>query len=159
MTKFIKILKPRYNEDDRIGGFDPYSASKGATEILISSYFNSFFLKKKKNLRLSIARAGNVIGGGDWSEGRLIPDCIKSWNIKGYYKKPATRPWQHVLDAIVWIFILSINLIKISNLNGQVFNFGPGMNNSRFKVIDVLKLVKINGRMLIGESKSQKERI
>ena len=132
-----------YNEDDRIGGFDPYSASKGATEILISSYFNSFFLKKK-NLRLSVARAGNVIGGGDWSEGRLIPDCIKSWNTKKKVtiRSPSsTRPWQHVLEVLFGYLVLGSLLNKNIKLNGQAFNFGPKIH-SRFTVLEVLKKIK-----------------
>ena len=66
-----------YKENDIIGGQDPYSASKGCAELIIESYFSSF-LKKNKNLRIAVARAGNVIGGGDWSQDRLIPDCAKS---------------------------------------------------------------------------------
>ena len=70
-----------YKETDRLGGFDPYSASKASADLAAQSYINSF-LKQKKNIKISIARAGNVIGGGDWSTGRLIPDCIKSWSKK-----------------------------------------------------------------------------
>ena len=68
-----------YKEDDELGGHDPYSASKGAAELIIRSYYKSYFINKK-NIRIGVARAGNVIGGGDWSENRLIPDCIKAWS-------------------------------------------------------------------------------
>ena len=72
MIKVIKFrIKKSYKENDILGGFDPYSASKASTELIIQSYFNSFL----KNLRIGIARAGNVVGGGDWSKNRLIPDC------------------------------------------------------------------------------------
>ena len=136
-------IKRGYKETDVLGGADPYSASKASAELIIQSYFKSY-LNNKKNIRIAVARAGNVIGGGDWSEDRLIPDCVRSWskNEKVIIRNPdATRPWQHVLDAIYGYIILSINLRKNIKLNGQVFNFGPGMNNN-YKVIDVLKLVK-----------------
>ena len=132
-----------YKETDVLGGADPYSASKASAELIIQSYFKSY-LNDKKNIRIAVARAGNVIGGGDWSEDRLIPDCVRSWskNKKIIIRNPdATRPWQHVLDAIYGYIILSINLRKNIKLNGQAFNFGPSMNNN-YKVIDVLKLVK-----------------
>ena len=126
-----------------MGGADPYSASKASAELIIQSYFKSY-LNDKKNIRIAVARAGNVIGGGDWSEDRLIPDCVRSWskNEKVIIRNPdSTRPWQHVLDALYGYITLSINLRKNIKLNGQAFNFGPSINNN-YKVIDVLKLVK-----------------
>ena len=93
--------KTGYKETDLLGGKDPYSASKTAAEIVIRSYMHSFLLKKN-NLSTVIARAGNVVGGGDWSENRLIPDCVKAWskNKKVIIRNPnSTRPWQHVLEA------------------------------------------------------------
>ena len=95
-------LKRGYKEDDLLGGHDPYSASKASAELVIQSYFQSY-IKKKKNIQIGIARAGNVIGGGDWSKIRLIPDCVKSWskNKKVILRNPfSTRPWQHVLEAV-----------------------------------------------------------
>ena len=95
--------KSGYVETDILGGFDPYSASKASAELSIQSYIKSFFSEKKSSLRIGVARAGNVIGGGDWSQDRLIPDCIKSWsknkkvNIRNFN---STRPWQHVLEAV-----------------------------------------------------------
>ena len=138
-----KEIKRGYKENDILGGVDPYSASKASAELIIDSYFNSF-LKYKKNLRIGMARAGNVIGGGDWSENRLIPDCIKSWSINSTVKirNPySTRPWQHVLDAVYGYLLLAIKLKKNRKLNGQAFNFGPSAQNN-FKVIDILKLMK-----------------
>ena len=105
MINPINVEKSGYKETDLLGGEDPYSASKSAAEIAIDSYFNSF-LKKKKNITIGIARAGNVIGGGDWSRDRLIPDCIRSWSKKRKVeiRNPnSTRPWQHVLEA-VWLY-------------------------------------------------------
>ncbi len=136
-------IKRGYKEEDELGGADPYSSSKASAELIIQSYFKSY-LVDKKNIRLAVARAGNVIGGGDWSENRLIPDCVRSWskNKKVIIRNPdATRPWQHVLDALYGYIILSLNLRKNRKLNGQAFNFGPGLNNN-YKVIDVLTLVK-----------------
>tara|TARA_B100000401_G_C52504972_1_gene576808 strand:- start:8 stop:706 length:699 start_codon:yes stop_codon:yes gene_type:complete len=132
-----------YKETDVLGGTDPYSASKASAELIIQSYFKSYLIDRK-NIRIAVARAGNVIGGGDWSEDRLIPDCVRSWskNEKVIIRNPdSTRPWQHVLDALYGYITLSINLRKNIKLNGQAFNFGPSMNNN-YKVIDVLKLVK-----------------
>ena len=136
-------IKRGYKEDDALGGFDPYSASKASAELVIQCYFESF-LKHKKNIRIAVARAGNVIGGGDWSKNRLIPDCMKSWS-KNFFvtiRSPnATRPWQHVFDALYGYITLAISLKKNNKLNGPVFNFGPPVRNN-FKVIDVLKLMK-----------------
>ena len=105
-------IKRGYSENDIIGGNDPYSGSKGAAELIINSYIKSFFINKKR-IKIAIARAGNVIGGGDWSTDRIIPDCVKSWykNKKITIRSPkSTRPWQHVLDAIRGYLILAIKL-------------------------------------------------
>ena len=132
-----------YKETDVIGGYDPYSASKACAELMIQSYFKSFLLNKK-NLRISVARAGNVIGGGDWSENRLIPDCIKSIQNK---KKltvrfpNSTRPWQHVLEALYGYMCLAIKQKKKKKINGNAFNFGPN-NKSSITVLDLLKKMR-----------------
>ena len=137
-------IKRGYSEDDILGGNDPYSASKGAAELIINSYLKSFFVKKK-NIRIAIARAGNVIGGGDWSIDRIIPDCVKSWYK---YKKitirspKSTRPWQHVLDAIRGYLILAIKL-NDKKIHGEAFNFGPD-NKQNKNVLDLVKEIKKN---------------
>ena len=134
-------IKKGYKEEDSLGGKDPYSASKSSADIAINSYFNSFFSVKKSKLRIAVARAGNVIGGGDWSEDRLIPDCIKSWNKKKivHIRNPnSTRPWQHVLDVINGYLILALNLKKNKKINGEAFNFGPN-NKINFTVKKVVK--------------------
>lgn len=142
--KNIEIEKG-YNENDLLGGDDPYSASKGATELLLNSYLKSFFYKKNSKISLSIARAGNVIGGGDWSEGRLLPDCIKFWNKNKKVKirnPKSTRPWQHVLEVLMGYLILAEQLYKNKKkFNGQAFNFGPN-KYSKFTVIQILFLIK-----------------
>lgn len=136
-------IKRGYRETDRLGGIDPYSSSKASAELIIQTYVNTF-LKNKKNIRIAIARAGNVVGGGDWSLNRLIPDCVKSWskNQKVLIRSPkATRPWQHVLEALSGYIILSYKLSKERKLNGEVFNFGPS-NKKDFTVIDVIQNMK-----------------
>ena len=118
-----------YRENDHLGGLDPYSASKSMAEIGIRSYINSFF-KSKSNIRIAIARAGNVIGGGDWSKDRIIPDAVRSWqsNKKLYLRKPnATRPWQHVLEPISGYLTLADKL-NDERINGEAFNFGPELS-------------------------------
>ena len=120
-------IKRGYKENDLLGGIDPYSASKGSAELLIKSYYESF-LKSKKNIRISVSRAGNVIGGGDWSELRIIPDCVRAWsqNKNLTLRNPsATRPWQHVFEPLSGYLQLAINLFDSNKLNGQSFNFGP----------------------------------
>ena len=85
------------------------------------------FYKNKNNLRLGVARAGNVIGGGDWSDYRVIPDCLKSWskNKTVTIRSPnSTRPWQHVLEVLKGYLILAKNLKNNKNNHGEVFNFG-----------------------------------
>jgi CDP-glucose 4,6-dehydratase len=137
-------IKRGYHENDRLGGKDPYSASKASADIAIRSYICSFFSHKNNNILIATARAGNVIGGGDWSPNRLIPDCVRSWSKKKkvLIRSPnSTRPWQHVLEAIYGYIILAINLNKNKNLHGQAFNFGPA-NNQNYKVISVIKLMK-----------------
>lgn len=122
-----------YREIDRLGGYDPYSASKAAAEIVISSYRNSFFNPKdyaahKKGI--AVGRAGNVIGGGDWSEDRLIPDIIKSLKEKKkiIVRNPsAVRPWQHVLEPIRGYLQLGAKLAFEPTTFSQAYNFGPYM--------------------------------
>ena len=136
--------KEGYKENDFLGGLDPYGASKSAADIAISSYVKSFFSNKHNKIILSIARAGNVIGGGDWSNDRLLPDCVKSW-LKGkkvIIRNPrATRPWQHVLEVLNGYLKLANFLKKNRKFHGQAFNFGP-QTKKNYSVIEVLKNIK-----------------
>ena len=135
-----------YRETDRLGGYDPYSSSKAACELAIDSYRRSFF-DKPNTAHIASARAGNIIGGGDWSADRLIPDAIKAWgtsttlNIRRPY---ATRPWQHVLDPLNAYLILAEKLWQSKALEGA-YNFGP--NASEFATVkDVIqKALKVYG--------------
>ena len=116
-----------YKETDRLGGNDPYSASKAAAEIALRSYITSFF-KNRDTVKICIGRAGNVIGGGDWAEFRLIPDCIKSWsqNSMVEIRNPnSTRPWQHVLEPLSGYLNLALSVKHNDTLCGEPFNFGP----------------------------------
>ena len=117
-----------YREDDLIGGKDPYSGSKGMAELAIYSYFQSYFQKAAKEKRIVIARAGNVVGGGDWAQDRLIPDVIRAIEASGkvMLRKPsATRPWQHVLEPVVGYLKLGMCAKNNESINGMAFNFGP----------------------------------
>jgi len=122
-----------YREDDRLGGKDPYSASKGMAELAIKSYVNSFFNSPESKVTIGIARAGNVIGGGDWADNRIVPDCMKSWSrnkvvdIRSPY---ATRPWQHVLEPLSGYLALAINLSQSRENHGEAYNFGPTANQN-----------------------------
>jgi CDP-glucose 4,6-dehydratase len=122
-----------YRESDRIGGHDPYSASKAATELLTESYRKSFF-NEPDALLLATARAGNVIGGGDWSEDRLIPDLFRAVNagIPLEIRSPdATRPWQHVLECLSGYLLLGQKLLEGQREDADAWNFGPESDSSR----------------------------
>ena len=144
-------IKRGYKEDDILGGKDPYSASKASAELAIQSHISSFFPLKKTKVLICIARAGNVIGGGDWSKNRLIPDCVKSWskNKKVLIRNPqSTRPWQHVLEAVGGYLLLALNLQKNKKLHGEVFNFGPN-NTKNYSVISLVKLMKKHWKKIL----------
>ncbi len=116
-----------YRENDPMGGHDPYSASKGAAELIISSYRNSFF-HNNISTGIASARAGNVIGGGDWSKYRLIPDIIKSItnNMDVELRNPnAVRPWQHVLEPLGAYLLLAAKLYQEPSNYSGAWNFGP----------------------------------
>ena len=147
-----------YHENDLLGGIDPYSSSKASAELIIKTYFECF-LKKNTKQRIAIARAGNVVGGGDWSENRLIPDCVKSWskNKKVFIRNPSsTRPWQHVLEALYGYLILAKRLNKNSNINGEPFNFGPKYSQNK-SVLSLLKETKKNWKNVNWKLKKNKK--
>tara|TARA_Y100000294_G_C8533815_1_gene328126 strand:+ start:36 stop:704 length:669 start_codon:yes stop_codon:yes gene_type:complete len=137
-------LKRGYREDDILGGDDPYSSSKASAELVIQSYLKSYFSSRNNKILIGVARAGNVIGGGDWSKDRLIPDCIRSWSNNKIVKirnPKSTRPWQHVLEAIAGYLIFAINLNSNKKLHGEVFNFGPD-GKKDYEVINLVKLMR-----------------
>ncbi|MDD2678286.1 MAG: CDP-glucose 4,6-dehydratase [Candidatus Nanoarchaeia archaeon] len=126
-----------YRENDELGGDDPYSASKACSEMIISCCKDSFFKDSKTNI-VSV-RAGNVIGGGDWAEDRIIPDCVRflEKGEKIIVRNPdSTRPWQHVLEPLQGYLLLAHSLYNDSSFSGA-WNFGPSKNN----IITVKELV------------------
>ncbi len=117
-----------YKEDDKMGGKDIYSGSKGGAELVIKSYYHSFFKSETSNIKLSIGRAGNVIGGGDWAKDRIVVDCMEAWSEgkSVEIRSPeATRPWQHVLEPLSGYLNLGAELYANDLLHGEAFNFGP----------------------------------
>ena len=142
----IKKKNKNYKELDELGGFDPYSMSKVGAEILTDSYIKSFFKNSKLQNKVSTVRAGNVIGGGDFSKNRLVPDIINSINNKNKLKirnPNHIRPWQHVLDPLIGYLILAKKQYKnnINNDREHAWNFGPNKDSFK-KVIDVVKYIQ-----------------
>ena len=150
--------KSGYSESDELGGEDPYSASKAAAENIFYSYQKSFFQNK---IGLVSVRAGNVIGGGDWSQDRIIPDLIKSiiYNKKFTIRSPkSTRPWQHIFDLLNGYLILSKKIYGNNKFNGS-WNFGPNENNVTVKEVisKLIDILKINKKINIKMDKKIKE--
>lgn len=140
-----------YREEDPMGGYDPYSSSKGAAELVIAAYRRSYFSAPDSPVRLASVRAGNVIGGGDWAQDRIVPDCIRALQ-RGeailVRNKVATRPWQHVLEPLCgylwlgaclasprltpgWSRASEAQLAALRLQLGSAFNFGPGLTSNR----------------------------
>jgi CDP-glucose 4,6-dehydratase len=147
-----------YREDDPMGGYDPYSASKGAAEIAIHGMRRSFFSSPTSSVRVASARAGNVIGGGDWAADRIVPDCIRALRRGSpipVRNKTATRPWQHVLEPLSGYLLLGAALESIHSRTtpfsasissggaaGAAFNFGPNLSSNRTVADLVQELLK-----------------
>lgn len=132
-----------YRENEPMGGFDPYSNSKGCSELVTSAYRQSYFSNPNSTNKVASARAGNVIGGGDWSEDRLIPDAIKAFesNKPLLIRNPlATRPWQHVLEPLSGYLILAQALYEQGSSFASGWNFGPRDEDNRAvqEVVDLL---------------------
>lgn len=130
-----------YRETDAMGGPDPYSASKGAAELAIRSHIRSYFPRESSKIRVASARAGNVIGGGDWAADRIVPDCVKAWSTDNFVelRNPhSTRPWQHVLEPLGGYLSLASALSQRPELHGEAFNFGPQAQQNH----SVLELVQ-----------------
>ena len=136
--------KKYFKESDLLGGADPYSNSKSCAESIVNSYNQSFF--KEKKIFVATARAGNVIGGGDFSKDRIIPDYIYSFlkNQKLTLRSPnSIRPWQHVLDPLYGYLLLLMKLHKKEIASGSTFNFGPNNSNNK-SVNEVISLMDKN---------------
>ena len=136
-----------YKETDRLGGHDPYSSSKACMELLIDSYRNSFFHLDKyaqHQKSIAVARAGNVIGGGDFSQDRLIPDIIKHYEEKKTLEirfPNAVRPWQHVLEPLFGYLTLAQKLVQDPIKFSTAYNFGPYPKDN-YSVLQILNYVK-----------------
>ncbi len=157
-----KEIKQGYQETDRLGGFDPYSASKACCELIIDSYRKSFFRNDENFQKIASVRAGNVIGGGDWQADRLIPDCIKyfSENKPISIRNPySTRPWQHVIEALGGYLLLGQKLLEKKERFDQGWNFGPLLEN----IVSVLDLVNLckkywgNGEIIINSAEEDRK--
>lgn len=130
-----------YRESDALGGRDPYSASKAAAEMVIASYRDSFLAGQ--GVAVASARAGNVIGGGDWSEDRLIPDAVRAWtanHVLRVRRPDAIRPWQHVLEPVAAYLRLAQQIWEHPNL-AAAYNFGPETNEAA-TVREVIELAR-----------------
>lgn len=145
-----------YRETDPLGGHDPYSASKGAAEIVISSYVRSFFSKDIAPT-ISSARAGNVIGGGDWSENRIVPDFMRSLEERkpiDLRNPKAVRPWQHVLEPLYGYLLLGAMMITRGHSFSGAWNFGPSYGNSMTVEDLIMRFIEHGkrGQMKISEN-------
>ncbi len=132
-----------YRENDALGGHDPYSASKAAAELVVASYRKSFFSAEDAAL-IATARAGNVIGGGDWSDDRLIPDIVRATarGESAEIRSPnATRPWQHVLECLAGYLMLGQRLLARDAACAEAWNFGPDAAGNR-SVQEVLHAIR-----------------
>lgn len=141
-----------YRETDALGGHDPYSASKAASEIVIASYRDAYL--SEQGVAVATARAGNVIGGGDWSEDRLIPDAVRAWQSGTplEIRRPkATRPWQHVLDPLAGYLTLAQKLWQQPELSGA-YNFGPHTHEAATvrEVIEQARIAFGRGEVIYG---------
>jgi CDP-glucose 4,6-dehydratase len=148
-----------YRENDKLGGRDPYSASKAAAEIVFSSYARSFF-SSRPSLGAASSRAGNVIGGGDWASDRIIPDCIRSIEADKPIRlrnPAATRPWQHVLDPIAGYLLLAVKLYEEPQLYGGSWNFGPFTHDVRTVQNVAEKIIDHLGKGFIEIDKSESQ--
>ena len=131
-----------YKETDQMGGKDIYSGSKGAAELVIKSYFHSYF-QNGHAVKIVIGRAGNVIGGGDWAQDRIVADCMRAWNegrLVEIRSPKATRPWQHVMEPLSGYLALGASVFFNNTLHGQAFNFGPRaeQNHTVIELINTL---------------------
>lgn len=133
-----------YRENDALGGEDPYSASKGAAELVVKTYAKSYFSLPDSNVHVVSVRAGNVIGGGDWAKDRIVPDAVRAWSEDKplVIRNPkATRPWQHVLEPLSGYLLAGEKLYEQNNLNAEPFNFGPAADQN-YSVEELLAEMK-----------------
>jgi CDP-glucose 4,6-dehydratase len=149
-----------YKETDKLGGYDPYSSSKACSEIITSTYRNLFL--SLNGIKIATARAGNVIGGGDWATDRLIPDFIRSIDQKKILnvRSPnAVRPWQHVFDPLSGYMLLAEKLVLYGDNFAEAWNFGPEQNSAKTVswILNRLSKKFLNSKWKIENSTQLKE--
>lgn len=138
----------KYRETDALGGHDPYSSSKGCAELVCDAYRRSFF-DKRDSARVASARAGNVIGGGDWAENRLLPDAVRAFASRSRLRirnPEAVRPWQYVLDPVVAYLMLAERLVSCGDTVAEAWNFGPSDSSAVTVAWIANELAKLWGR-------------
>ena len=161
----IKInTKIFFKENDKLNGDDPYSASKACKEIIFNAYYKSYF--ESKNIGMVTTRAGNVIGGGDWSENRILPDCARSiiQNKDIIIRNPKSiRPWQHVLDVLNGYLLLIKKIHQSKNkkkLSGN-YNFGPN-EKKLYNVYAIVKMffkkIETNKKIILNDKFKKREK-
>ncbi len=139
-----------YREEDSMGGYDPYSSSKGAAELVVAAYRRSYFSNSKLGISVASARAGNVIGGGDWARDRIVPDCVRALQKAETIlirNKVSTRPWQHVLEPLsgyLWLAacLAKPELAQFSEHLTSAFNFGPDPDSNKTVIELVDEILK-----------------
>lgn len=149
-----------YVETDKMGGSDPYSSSKGCAELVTSAFMQSFF--KQKKIGIASVRAGNVIGGGDWAEDRLIPDILRAFELNEsvIIRNPkATRPWQHVLEPLSGYLLLAENLYNHPSKYSEGWNFGPNFEDVKSvdEIVDFMSNLWPNSSWKLDESENPHE--
>ena len=143
-----------YREDDRLGGYDPYSSSKACCELLVESYRNSFLnpaVSGCKNIGVATARAGNVIGGGDWAKDRVIPDLVRAFSTDGslFIRSPTSiRPWQHVLEPLGAYLLLCEKLYGNPQGYSEAWNIGPDSSDAKSVEWVVKRILQTWGRKI-----------
>lgn len=156
-----------YSEDDPLGGYDPYSNSKACADLIVNSYIQSFFnpseYKKTHNTLIASARAGNVIGGGDWANARLVPDAIKAFLVTGsdlVIRSPkAIRPWQHVFEPLEGYLLLGQALLSGDEKKVGGWNFGPSEDDMKsvLEVINIIQKYLEKGNVVVEEDPTKHE--
>lgn len=143
-----------YRENESLGGYDPYSSSKACSELVTAAFRNSFFSKSSGNdkyVGIASARAGNVIGGGDWAFGRLVPDVLRALGNQEtlVIRSPnAIRPWQHVLEPLSGYLILAEKLFAEGEIHAQAWNFGPSEESAKSVLYILEEIKKINNELV-----------
>jgi CDP-glucose 4,6-dehydratase len=147
-----------YSENDSLGGHDPYSSSKAAVELAVESWRNSFFANNEPQVGIATARAGNVIGGGDWGENRLIPDYFRA-HLNGemfQMRNPnSIRPWQHILDVACGYLILGMKTSQFPFEFSESYNFGP--INGKYSTRDIINFLSNESSIYDGKEQSKSQ--